>query len=152
MAFKKKTNVNADVDLSKVGFADLEKGTTAELQKEQVNNANKLVHCIVTCLDPSKSKLQGEIFSARNAQCPEIKKMVVYGVPTHVPQIILNVLKEKKYQQFTRDTQAGMKDVSNKTKLIPAYQITILPPLTGEELDAIKQRQLAEGYGEGEDE
>lgn len=152
MAFKKKSSEVKDVDLSSVSFAELEKDTLAERQKEQVKNANKLVHCIVTCLDPQKSKLQGEIFSVRNAQTPEIKKMIPYGVPTHVPQIILNVIKEKKFQMFVRDDRSGMKDVSNKTKLVPAYNITILNPLTKDELEGIKKRQLAEGYGQDEDE
>lgn len=152
MAFKKKTTAQKDVDLSKISFAELEKDSTAEAQKEQVRNANKLVHCIITCLNPLKSKLQGEIFSVRNAQTPEIKKMIPYGVPYHVPQIILNVIKEKKFQLFVRDERSGMKDVSNKTKLVPEYNITYLNPLTKDELEGIKKRQLAEGYGQDEEE
>lgn len=151
MPFQKKSKKTEDVDLSKVGFAELEKDYSKDLQKEQVRNANKLVHCIVTCLDPDKSQLQGEIFSAMNASTPEIKKMVVFGTPTHVPQILLNVIKEKKYQAFVRDpNNRSNRNMSNKTKLVPSYNVQILEPLTADEYDAIRKRQLAEGYGSEE--
>lgn len=151
MPFQKKAK-KEEVDLTKASFAQLEKTSNEDAQAEQVNNANKLVHCIVTCLDPSKSKMQGEIFSARNATIPEIKKFIPYGIPTHVPTILLNVIKEKMYQVFTPDkSNKADKDLVKGGKLTPAYNVQVLAPLTEEEFNAIKQHQIAEGYGKEED-
>lgn len=118
----------------------VKKPSLSELQHE----ANKLVRCVVTCNNNNKSAYSGEIFSACNAVIPEIKKFIQFGVPYHVPQIILNVIKDKKVQVYRKQrNQDG--SFTTVAKEIPEYSIQILPPITAEELEAIKQKQLAEG-------
>ena len=57
--------------------------------------------------------------------------------------MLLKMIKEKEYQHFTT-RRVGDKEVV-ETKQLPAYTIQVLPPLTKEELEDLKQRQLAQG-------
>ena len=133
------------MDLSKVTFEDLEKSHNKELSDKRTKDATKLVRCIITCNNKNKISYKGEIFAARNAVVEEIKKFIPFGRPTHVPQILLNVIKEKQYQTFVEETLPnGMK--VNKPHLINEYNIQILDPITKDELEAIKRKQLAEGF------
>lgn len=133
------------LDLSKVTFDDLEKSRNKELSDKRTKDATKLVRCMITCNNKNKTSYKGEIFTARNAVVDEIKKFVPFGRPTHVPQILLNVIKEKQYQTFVESTLPnGMK--VNKPHLINEYNIQILDPITKDELEAIKRKQLAEGF------
>ena len=133
------------MDLSKVTFEDLEKSHNKELSDKRTKDATKLVRCIITCNNKNKISYKGEIFAARNAVVEEIKKFIPFGRSTHVPQILLNVIKEKQYQTFVEETLPnGMK--VNKPHLINEYNIQILDPITKDELEAIKQKQLAEGF------
>jgi hypothetical protein len=105
----------------------------------------KLVRCTITCNNKNKTNYVGEIFSVRNAVLPEVKKMVPFGVITHIPSILLNVIKEKKYQMFkVKKLPNGI--TTKESYLIPEYNIQVHPPITSEELEAIKQKQLAEGF------
>ena len=76
------------MDLSKLTFADLEKEHSKEASDERTRDAMKLIRCIITCNNKNKTNYQGEIFSARNAIIPEVKKFIPFGVTTHVPQIL----------------------------------------------------------------
>lgn len=100
-----------------------------------------LVRVRITCMDPSKKEFQGEIFGAGNSEIGTVKKFIPFEAPTHVPQIILNSIKERKYQTFvTEKTRNGVP--IKKGKLVRAFAIEELPPLTEKELQELKQRQL----------
>jgi hypothetical protein len=108
--------------------------------------ANKLIRCKITCNNPNKVQWRGEIFTAGNAVMPPIKKFIAFGVPYHVPQIILNMIRERMMQVFyTERTERGE---VKRTRLAPEFTIDILPPLTQAEFDGIKTRQLARGKTE----
>lgn len=130
--------------LSKMTFAKAD----AKIRKKSDNNtykdAMKLVRCIITCNNKNKSSFQGEIFSARNASIEEVKKFIPFGVPTHVPVILLNMIKEKQYQMFRKERLPNGNTVT-RPFLVAEYNIQELPPLTAEEFNAIKRKQLAEG-------
>ena len=133
------------MDLSKVTFDELEKSHSKEVSDKRTKDALKLVRCMITCNNKNKTSYKGEIFAARNAVINEVKKFIPFGRPTHVPQILLNVIKEKQYQTFVEETLPnGMK--VNKPHLINEYNIQILDPITKDELEAIKRKQLAEGF------
>lgn len=109
------------------------------------NEALKLRRVVVTCMDPMKKGYQGEIFSAGNSIIGTVTKYIHFETEWHVPQIILNILKNRKYQQF--DTKSNTKGQTvNTTRMVRAYSITELPDLTEQELYELKQRSLmAEG-------
>ena len=144
--------VNDEVDtnlvekLSKLTFSRVESENNKKTSAERTRDAMKLIRCVITCNNKNKTSYQGEIFSVRNAVIPEVKKYVPFGVTTHVPQILLNMIKEKQYQQFK--TEKTVNGTPHKTSMmIPEYNIQILNPITAEELESIKQKQLAEGFG-----
>ena len=139
----KDSSVSMVEKLSKMTFAQAEKEASKKVSGNRAKEAMRLIRCIVTCNNKNKTSYTGEIFCARNAIVPEVKKFIPFGVPTHIPQILFNMIKEKQYQQFTT-RKVGDKEIV-ETKQLPAYTIQELPPLTKEELEDLKQRQLAQG-------
>lgn len=133
-----------EINLATFSLADADR----EYQKIKAVNANKeamrLIRCRITCNNTNKQSYQGEIFCVRNKNIPELKKFVPFNKVTHIPKIILNMLKEKQYQKFKEERLSnGAKVV--KPYLVPEYNIEILSAITPAEFEAIKQHQLAEG-------
>jgi hypothetical protein len=134
-----------DTEDSIITFDELENQNKNKNAVNVQHEALRLVRCIITCNNKNKTSYTGEIFSASNAVIPEVKKFVQFGSPTHIPVILLNMIKEKKVQVYSKKRQQNgdMITVANE---VPEYNIQLLDPLTGKELEAIKQKQLAEGY------
>jgi hypothetical protein len=130
--------------LKNMSFEEADRRHMETEEKSVWKKAMRLVRCQIVCNNPNKTSYQGEIFSARNKFIPEVKKFIPFNVPTHVPTILLNMIREKKLQTFvTEKLPNGMQ--TKRSKLIPEYSVTILSPLTPEEFNAIRQKQLAEG-------
>ncbi|MDR8464433.1 hypothetical protein FPK40_22970, partial [Acinetobacter baumannii] len=88
------------------------------------------------CHDPMKKEYHGEIFTVMNSVVGVFKEFVQFDEPWHVSNIILKHIEESTYQQFyTVKDSRGNK--SRKGKLVKAYSIEYLPPLTKEELEAL---------------
>lgn len=132
--------------LSKITFADVDSKTKKKEESDAFKHAMKLIRCIITCNNPNKSSFQGEIFSARNAKVPEVKKFIPFGTITHIPNILLNVIKEKQCQMFRKEKLPNGNMIT-RPFLVPEYNIQILDPISSEEFEAIKRRQLADGEG-----
>ena len=140
-----KNNTGVSVQqLKNLTFAKVEKKVKQLKTDERLKEAMRLIRCQITCNNKNKVSYSGEIFSVRNAVLPEVKKFIPFNTPTHIPQILLNMIKEKKYQMFKKEKING--NVVTKSYLIDEYNIQILPPLTPNEIEAIKQKQLAEGF------
>lgn len=111
----------------------------ARLRRE----SNRLVRIRLTCMDPAKKSWPGEIITVANAVVGTVKKYVPYQdneAGYHVPQIIYDFLKDRKYQAFK--TVPGPKGRPiKKGYLANAYAIEELPPLTPQELKDLAQRQ-----------
>lgn len=112
------------------------------LQKE----ANKLVRVKITCMNPAKKEWKGEIFSVTNAIFGTIKKFIPYNVEAadayHVPQVLLDLMREKEYQAFSTVRVKGVD--TKKPRQVKEFAIEVLPPLTQAELDAIAKKQYME--------
>lgn len=136
---------NSEIEaLKHLTFASAAKAHAEENKHNAYKKAMKLVRCIVTCNDKNKSAYSGDIFFVRNKDISGVKKFIPFNVPTHIPQILFNVLKEKQLQTFvTKRLPNGME--TKISRLVPMYNIDILPPLTTEEFNSIRQKQLAEG-------
>lgn len=145
------SNTNTELDpnivakLATMSFNEAEGKAVKSARAEKQKEAMRLVRCTISCNNKNKSEFSGEIFCARNKILPEVKKFVPFGVPTHVPLILLNMIKEKQYQVF-RTKKLPNGQTVKEPSLIPEYNIQELPPLTQQELDAIARKQLAEGY------
>lgn len=111
--------------------------------------ARKLIRCKITCYNPDKNKIGGEIISVGNAVIPEQRKFIKYNTPYHISQLMYNVLKEK---TFTRYKKIDTKDrKTSEPYQDREYSIEILPPLTSEEYEAIRQRQILDNNNNPED-
>ena len=145
------SNTNTELDpnivakLSAMSFNEAEGKAVKSARTEKQKEAMRLVRCTISCNNKNKSEFSGEIFCARNKILPEVKKFVPFGVPTHIPLILLNMIKEKQYQVFRTKKLPNGQNVKEPS-LIPEYNIQELPPLTQQELDAIARKQLAEGF------
>lgn len=113
-----------------------------EMKKEQL----KLVRVRITCMNPTKKEWEGEIVTVSNALVGTVKKYIPFNAEDgwHVPQILLNFLKEREYQHFyiVKD------DRGNKVprgKNMKEFAIEVLPPLTKKELEDLANRQAMAG-------
>ena len=113
-----------------------------EMKKEQL----KLVRVRITCMNPTKKEWEGEIVTVSNALVGTVKKYIPFSAEDgwHVPQIILNFLKEREYQHF----YIAKDDRGNKVpkgKNMKEFAIEVLPPLTKKELEDLANRQAMAG-------
>lgn len=130
-------------DLSNVGRPKKDE-TKEEVKVRKRREASALVRCRINCNDPAKKDWPGEVISVSNALVGTLKKFVPYSTdePYHIPNMMLNVLREKKVQVF--QTKPGKMGIPVRTsKLINAYTIEVLPPLTSDELAKLAQAQMA---------
>lgn len=106
------------------------------------DKAMKLVRVIITPMEATKAaNIESEILTAGNSVVGTVRRLVYFGEPWHVEQILLNTIKEKKYQAFSSKKDArGV--VQTRARLVPAYNIAILDPLTPEELEELADRQI----------
>lgn len=125
-------------EVQQVAYASPETGQqkAARLKAE----ASALIRVRVTNMNPNKREWEGEIFTAANSVVGTFRKYVPFNVPWHVPRIILNQLRQRKFQYFiTEKDQRGNK--TQRGELLSEFAIEELPPLTEEELRKLAQRQ-----------
>lgn len=117
------------------------------------NKAMALVRIRISCMDPKKQDLPGEIFTVANEYIGTVKKFVPFGEQTdngfHVPQCILDLLKERKFLAIQTRTVNGQ--IETKTRWVKEFNIEELEPLTRAELAKLAADQRATGRLEGED-
>jgi len=117
----------------------------SQKRAKQVKEATKLIRIRLTCMNPNKTEWPGEIFTVSNSVVPTQKKYVPFGAEKgwHVPQIILNVIKERKCQIF-RTVKRGKKKM-REGFLIPEFNIEILPSLTEGQMAELREEQAISG-------
>lgn len=117
-------------------------GGSGKTKEQIIAEATKLVRVVITAMESTKaSNLDSEMFSAGNAIVGTISRTIPFGVEWHVEQILLNTIKEKKFQLFTSKRNAQGVEITT-ARLVPAYSIVYLDPLTQEELDELAAQQL----------
>ena len=102
--------------------------------------ALKLVRVNITPMDPQKKDYHGDIISVSNSVF-SVKRFVPYNTTdgTHVEKAILDNLKEKRAQIFVKKKVDGKE--RKEGKLISAYGIEYLDPLTPAEMKELARRQ-----------
>lgn len=120
--------------------------TKFQKQQRQRRAANRLVRIRITCMNPNKKNWKGEIFTASNSVVGTIKKFVPFNAEEgwHVPQMIYNVIKDRKYQSFY-SVPSTNGDSIKKSKLIPEFSVEELPPLTSKQLQDLAKVQAMRG-------
>ena len=112
----------------------------AKLRQE----ALKLVRVNITPMDPSKREYHGDIFEVSNSVF-SVKRFVPYNTVdgTHIEKALLDNLREKRVQVFTKKKVNGRE--TKEGKLIAAYGIEVLEQLTPAELSDLAKRQAMAG-------
>ena len=123
----------------------LREKTKMELRQEAFLEATRLVRCRITCMNPSKADLPGEIFTVSNNYVGVIKRYIPYGEQVdgwHVENMLLDMLKEKQFQQL-RTKKGANGQILPETKWVREFAIEELPPLTMDELKVLANKQAA---------
>jgi hypothetical protein len=120
---------------------EIEQETRKRIQKEK----NVLVRCRIHNLNPSKRDLQGEIITIGNKYLGTIRKFIPFGEQTdngyHIPKCMYDDLKSRQYQHIRTKNVKGQIQV--ETRMVPEYNIEIMPNLTKEELADLALQQSA---------
>lgn len=112
-----------------------------QVADKTITSLHQTVRVRVQCMVQAKKDYDGEYFTVANSKLGSITKYVHFGTPWHIPEFLLDVLKEKKNQVFTeKKGPNGTK--GKKGKSVSAYSVEILPDLTQEELDELKAQQI----------
>lgn len=119
------------------------------LRKQIYDEQMKLVRIRVTCLDPKKKDLPGEVFTVANEYLGTVRKFVPFGEQTdegyHVPYCIYKMMQAREFLNIRtiKDKRTGTNRI--ETKYVREFALEILPPLTDAELQDLKVAQLAAG-------
>lgn len=119
------------------------------LRKQIYDEQMKLVRIRVTCLDPKKKDLPGEVFTVANEYLGTVRKFVPFGEQTdegyHVPYCIFKMMQAREFLNIRtiKDKRTGTNRI--ETKYVREFALEILPPLTDAELQDLKVAQLAAG-------
>jgi hypothetical protein len=133
----------APVELTK---AQQEQKFRDEQQKEHM----ALVRVRISCLNPMKAQIKGEVITVANKYLGTVSKFVPFGEQTddgfHIPKILLSEMRSRKFNSVT--TKKGPNGQMLPTqRLVPEFAIEELEPLTQAELDRLAAAQLAESGG-----
>lgn len=120
----------------------------AQIRSKLLSEARKLIRVRITCMDPTKADLQGEIFTVANSFIGTIRKFIPYGAFSengyHIEKALLDNLKTKTFSEpVTKYDERGRPFMTKRTRKY--FAIQELPALTQEELDALADDQRVSG-------
>lgn len=112
----------------------------------QAKEEMALVRVRISCLNPAKREIKGEIVTVANRFVGTVRKFVPFGEATdegyHLPRILLNELKSRKFNSVT--TRKGPNgQMLPVQRLVPEFAIEELEPLTQEQLNKLAAAQAA---------
>jgi len=112
-----------------------------EMQARLRKEASKLIRVRITCMNQNKKDWEGEMFTVSNSLVGTLKKYVPFDNAEgwHVPQMMLNMIKERKFQSFSTKKVNGVK--IREGKIVPEFSVEIMEPLNKEELGKLADRQ-----------
>lgn len=114
------------------------------MQAEQM----RLVRCRITCMDPKKADLTGEIFTVANEYLGTVRKFVPFGEITdngyHIPYCIYQMMLAREFLQIRTVKKSGGRQ-ETKTAYVREFSIDVLPDLTKEELSRLANMQASRG-------
>jgi hypothetical protein len=114
--------------------------TDAQIRKQQL----KLVRVRISCMNPNKSGIECEPFSFINSVVNVTRVVPIDGREWHVEEVLLNVIREKKFQAFRTVKDARGRD-QRVADLRPEFNVEVLKPLTPAELEELAVLQAREG-------
>lgn len=127
---------------------EIKEETELEKLRRMRRDQTRLVRVRMTCLNPNKKDIEGEIISVGNNVVGTIKKYVPFtGADEgwHIPFIMYEVLRDRVCQIFVRERTGPAGTPVMRSKTIKEFAIEVLPDLTQEELDELARRQAMAG-------
>lgn len=129
--------------------AQSKKLTKAQKRLALRKDATKLVRVRITCMNPAKTDITGEIIAVCNSVIGVVKHFVPFGEVTdngwHIPQIIYQEMLQRKCTIMRPKRSGGQSGItmtqSHEPVQIKEFSIELLDPLTEAELKALAQRQ-----------
>lgn len=118
---------------------EVEAQKAARRKRDQRKEALKLVRVHISCMNPMKKEWPGEIFTFANRVVGEIKRFVPFNTDTHVENCILQMLKDRNYQNFVN--VKGPTGTTRRGQTSVEFGIRELDPLTEVELKELARRQ-----------
>lgn len=117
-----------------------------EIRDQQHKQMLALVRVRISCLNPAKAQIKGEIITVANKYIGTVRKFIPFGEQTdngyHVPRILLDELKNRKFNQVSvKKGQNGQQ--LPVQRLVPEFAIEELPPLSPAELAKLAAAQAA---------
>lgn len=105
-----------------------------------IKKANRLRYCTITCNNPEKAQLQGEIYTCANDKIGVISKYIKFNSKYFVPEIIYNAIKEKQFKIITTEKNSKGETVQKVTYM---NEFNIIDHEVNEEdLEIIRNRQI----------
>ena len=116
------------------------------IRDDMYANQMALVRVRISCLNPAKAQIKGEIITVANRYLGTVRKFVPFGEATdngyHIPRVLLNELKSRKFNSIS--TKKGPNgQLLPVQRLVPEFAIEELEPLSMAELDKLAAAQLA---------
>jgi hypothetical protein len=111
--------------------------------------AQALVRVRVSCMNPTKKNMKGELMCVSNKNFGTIQRFIPFNRDWHIEKVLFDALSEREYMVFDRE-KTGRANIEVVTpRCVPEFNIAVLPPLTKGELKDLGQRQaMANGTGE----
>ena len=109
----------------------------------------KLVRVRITCMDPKKKDLPGEVLTVANEHLGTVKKFVPYGEQTdngyHIPYCIYRMMEKRKFLniRIVKDRRTGVERADSNW--VKEFSIEVLPQLTPAQIQDLKTAQIAAG-------
>lgn len=123
--------------------------TITEFRSRLRQEAKKLVRLRITCLDPKKANLPGEILTVANEYIGTIRRYVPYGEKTdngwHVEAALYEMLKGRKFLQIKQIKGQNGKPDTQSWEWVREFALEVLDPLTPAELAKLAATQAAAG-------
>ena len=109
----------------------------------------RLVRVRITCLDPKKKDLPGEILTVANEYLGTVRKFIPFGEVTddgyHIPYCLYKMLDARKFLNIRtfKDRRTGI--VRVESGYVKEFALEVLDPLTPAELAKLATAQKAAG-------
>jgi hypothetical protein len=137
----------AEVILNNFGTPEVAPVRQLSLREYLHQREMKLIRLRITCLDPKKKDLPGEIITFANEYLGTVRKFVPFGEQTdngyHVPYCIYRILKRRQFLQIKVSRDAQKREVVT-SRYVREFALEELEPLTKEELAKLAIVQMAD--------
>lgn len=141
---------NEEKDTKKAESKDTEpvEETLAAKVKRLRLDALQLVRVRITCMNPFKKDITGEVITVSNRYIGRVSKLIPFNLeePYHVPKVLIEELKTRRYLNVKTVRKDGVDVVQPEAmRELPEYAIEYLPKLTEKELNDLKIQQAQSG-------